>query len=218
MTKVGIIGATGMAGSATFKDAQNAGLDVTAIVRNADKAKQNLGSDIQILETDAFNLTKSDLEQFDVVVDAFATAPKQAYLHTDLAAHLVAVLRETDSPRLIFILGAGSSFVGNGEQRHYAYDDIKADPNNAAWQSIPENQLYELNFLKDVKNVNWTGISPGQLFVPGELATKILYGKDDMLFDEQGRSQTTSETMAKAIIDEIITPAHKQERFIVTNG
>lgn len=39
-----------------------------------------------------------------------------------------------------------------------------------------------------------------------------------MLFDEQGRSQTTSETMAKAIIDEIITPAHKQERFIVTNG
>ncbi|MGK4016965.1 NAD(P)H-binding protein [Weissella paramesenteroides] len=218
MTKVGIIGATGMAGSATFKAAQNAGLDVTAIVRNADKAKQNLGSDIQILETDAFNLTKSDLEQFDVVVDAFATAPEQAYLHTDLAAHLVAVLRETDSPRLIFILGAGSSFVGNGEQRHYAYDDIKADPNNAAWQSIPENQLYELNFLKDVKNANWTGISPGQLFVPGELATKILYGKDDMLFDEQGRSQTTSETMAKAIIDEIITPAHKQERFIVTNG
>ncbi|TPF02649.1 NADH-flavin reductase [Weissella paramesenteroides] len=218
MTKVGIIGATGMAGSATFKAAQNAGLDVTAIVRNADKAKQNLGSDIQILETDAFNLTKSNLEQFDVVVDAFATAPEQAYLHTDLAAHLVAVLRETDSPRLIFILGAGSSFVGNGEQRHYAYDDIKADPNNAAWQSIPENQLYELNFLKDVKNVNWTGISPGQLFVPGELATKILYGKDDMLFDEQGRSQTTSETMAKAIIDEIITPAHKQERFIVTNG
>jgi putative NADH-flavin reductase len=218
MTKVGIIGATGMAGSATFKAAQNAGLDVTAIVRNADKAKQNLGSNIQILETDAFNLTKSDLEQFDVVVDAFATAPEQAYLHTDLAAHLVAVLRETDSPRLIFILGAGSSFVGNGEQRHYAYDDIKADPNNAAWQSIPENQLYELNFLKDVKNVNWTGISPGQLFVPGELATKILYGKDDMLFDEQGRSQTTSETMAKSIIDEIITPAHKQERFIVTNG
>lgn len=218
MTKVGIIGATGMAGSATFKAAQNAGLDVTAIVRNADKAKQNLGSDIQILETDAFNLTKSDLEQFDVVVDAFATAPEQAYLHTDLAAHLVAVLRETDSPRLIFILGAGSSFVGNVEQRHYAYDDIKADPNNAAWQSIPENQLYELNFLKDVKNVNWTGISPGQLFVPGELATKILYGKDDMLFDEQGRSQTTSETMAKAIIDEIIAPAHKQERFIVTNG
>ena len=218
MTKVGIIGATCMAGSAIFKAAQNAGLDVTAIVRNADKAKRNLGSDIQILETDAFNLTKSDLEQFDVVVDAFATAPEQAYLHTDLAAHLVDLLRETDSPRLIFILGAGSSFVGNVEQRHYAYDDIKADPNNAAWQSIPENQLYQLNFLKDVKNVNWTGISPGQLFVPGELATKILYGKDDMLFDEQGRSQTTSETMAKAIIDEIITPAHKQERFIVTNG
>lgn len=218
MTKVGIIGATGMAGSATFKAAQEAGLDVTAIVRNADKAKQNLGANIQLIESDTFNLTKSDLEQFDVVVDAFATAPEKAYLHTDLATHLVATLRETESPRLIFILGAGSTFVGTGDQRHFAYEDIKADPDNAAWQSIPENQLYEFNFLKDVKNVSWTGVSPGQLFVPGELADKVLYGKDDMLFDEQGRSQTTSDTMAKAIVDEIITPAHKQERFIVTNG
>lgn len=218
MTKVGIIGATGMAGSATFKAAIAAGLDVTAIVRSTDKAKETLGSDIAVIEKDAFDLTKADLEQFDVVVNAFATAPQQAYLHTDLAAHLVAELRETDAPRIIFILGAGSTFAGTGDDRHYAYDDIKADPANASWQAIPENQLYEFNFLKDVKNVNWVGMSPGQLFVPGELADNILYGEDDMLFDKDGNSQTTSDTMAKAIVDEIVTPSHKQSRFIVTNG
>lgn len=218
MTKVGIIGATGMAGSATFKAVTAAGLDVTAIVRNADKAKETLGSDIVVIEKDAFDLTKADLEQFDVIVNAFATAPQQAYLHTDLAAHLVAELRETDAPRVIFILGAGSTFVGTGDERHYAYDDIKADPANASWQAIPENQLYEFNFLKDVKNVNWVGMSPGQLFVPGKLADNILYGEDDMLFDKDGNSQTTGDTMAKAIVDEIITPSHKQSRFIVTNG
>ncbi|SCB76413.1 NAD(P)H-binding protein [Weissella bombi] len=218
MTKVGIIGATGMAGSATFKAATAAGLDVTAIVRSADKAKETLGSDIAVIEKDAFDLTKADLQQFDVIVNAFATAPQQAYLHTDLAAHLVAELRETDAPRVIFILGAGSTFAGTGDDRHYAYDDIKADPANASWQAIPENQLYEFNFLKDVKNVNWVGMSPGQLFVPGELADNILYGEDDMLFDKDGNSQTTGDTMAKAIVDEIITPSHKQSRFIVTNG
>lgn len=132
MTKVGIIGATGMAGSATFKAAIAACLDVTAIVRSTDKAKETLGSDIAVIEKDAFDLTKADLEQFDVVVNAFATAPQQAYLHTDLAAHLVAELRETDAPRIIFILGAGSTFAGTGDDRHYAYDDIKADPANAS--------------------------------------------------------------------------------------
>lgn len=218
MTKVGIIGATGMAGAATFKAALTAGLDVTAIIRSADKAKELLGADIKVIEKDAFDLTKVDLEQFDVVVNAFATAPQQAYLHTDLAAHLIAELRETNAPRIIFILGAGSTFVGTGDDRHYAYDDIKSDPENAAWQSIPENQLYEFNFLKDVKNVNWVGVSPGQLFVPGELSNNILYGEDDMLFDDNGNSQTTSDTMAKAIIDEITTPSHKQSRFIVTKG
>ncbi|CAM4348811.1 NAD(P)H-binding [Weissella hellenica] len=76
MTKVGIIGATGMAGSATFKAAIAAGLDVTAIVRSTDKAKETLGSDIAVIEKDAFDLTKADLEQFDVVVNAFATAPQ----------------------------------------------------------------------------------------------------------------------------------------------
>ncbi|GED36210.1 hypothetical protein WHE01_11140 [Weissella hellenica] len=78
--------------------------------------------------------------------------------------------------------------------------------------------MYEFNFLKDVKNVNWVGMSPGQLFVPGELADNILYGEDDMLFDKDGNSQTISDTMAKAIVDEIVTPSHKQSRFIVTNG
>ncbi len=37
--KVGIIGATGMAGSAITKEAINRGLNVTTFVRNEEKAK-----------------------------------------------------------------------------------------------------------------------------------------------------------------------------------
>ena len=104
MTKVGVIGATGMAGSEIFKEAQKAGLEVTAIVRNSSKAKELLGDNIEILEKDAFELSKNDLANFDVLVNAFSTAPSQAYQHVDLAAHLIHLSRDTDQPRLIFIL------------------------------------------------------------------------------------------------------------------
>ncbi|GBG94454.1 NADH-flavin reductase [Ligilactobacillus salitolerans] len=216
MTKVGIIGATGMAGSAAFKEAQNSGLDVTAIVRNAQKARKELGESIQLIEKDAFALTAEDLAGFDVVVDAFATAPEKAYLHVDLAAKLVSLFREKDQPRLLFILGAGS--LHTGADQHLVVEDIKKLPGSEAWVGIPVNQLAELNFLRDVTNVDWVGISPGNSFVPGAAADKILYGKDELLSDADGKSETTAGTMAQAIVKEITEPAHKQERFTVANG
>ena len=216
MTKVGIIGATGMAGSATFKAAQQAGLDVTAVVRNAAKAKDQLGADIQILEKDAFALTTEDLAGFDVIVDAFSTAPAQAYLHVDLTAHLISLFRETEQPRLIFILGAGS--LHTGDDNHLVVEDIKKMPEAAAWVNTPVNQLAELHFLQDVTNVNWVGVSPASSFVAGPAADKILYGTEDLLVNAAGESETTGDTMAQAIVKEIQEPAHKQERFTVANG
>ena len=216
MTKVGIIGATGMAGSATFKAAKQAGLDVTAVVRNAAKAKELLGADIQILEKDAFALTTEDLAGFDVIVDAFSTAPAQAYLHVDLTAHLISLFRETEQPRLIFILGAGS--LHTGDDNHLVVEDIKKIPEAAAWINTPVNQLAELHFLQDVTNVNWVGVSPASSFVAGPAADKILYGTEDLLVNAAGESETTGDTMAQAIVKEIQEPAHKQERFTVANG
>ncbi|GKS81081.1 NADH-flavin reductase [Ligilactobacillus pabuli] len=216
MTKVGIIGATGMAGSATFKAAKQAGLDVTAVVRNAAKAKELLGADIQILEKDAFALTTEDLAGFDVIVDAFSTAPAQAYLHVDLTAHLISLFRETKQPRLIFILGAGS--LHTGADNHLVVEDIKKMPEAAAWVNTPVNQLAELHFLQDVTNVNWVGVSPASSFVAGPAADKILYGTEDLLVNAAGESETTGDTMAQAIVKEIQEPTHKQERFTVANG
>ena len=216
MTKVGIIGATGMAGSATFKEAQSAGLDVTAIVRNKSKAKNKLGDSIQILEKDAFALDHDDLADFDVVVDAFSTDPAQAYLHVDLTAHLISLFRETQHPRFIFILGAGS--LHTGDDHHLVVEDIKKVPGAESFINTPINQLAELHFLQDVTNVNWVGISPASSFVAGEASDNILYGTEELLTDKDGNSETTGGTMAKAIVKEIQEPSHKQERFTVANG
>ncbi len=216
MTKVGIIGATGMAGSAAFKEAQIAGLDVTAIVRNATKAKKELGDSIQILEKDAFSLTKDDLSGFDVIVDAFSTDPAKAYLHVDLTAKLISLFREEKQPRFIFILGAGS--LRTGADHHLVVEDIKKAPGSKAWIGTPINQLSELHFLQDVTNVDWVGISPGASFVPGTAASNILVGSNELLADKEGKSETTAGTMAKVIVKEIEEPSHKQERFTVANG
>ncbi|EGQ0552534.1 TPA_asm: NAD-dependent epimerase/dehydratase family protein, partial [Listeria monocytogenes] len=51
--KIGIIGATGRAGSRILEEAKNRGHEVTAIVRNAGKITQT-HKDINILQKDIF--------------------------------------------------------------------------------------------------------------------------------------------------------------------
>jgi putative NADH-flavin reductase len=61
-----------------------------------------------VLAKDAFALVSDDLGAVDVVIDAFSAAPVQAYRRLDLAVRLVSLLRDTQTPRLVFILSAGS--------------------------------------------------------------------------------------------------------------
>lgn len=48
--KIGVIGATGMAGSAVYQEAVDQEFDVTAIVRSTAKAHKTLGQDAKVLE------------------------------------------------------------------------------------------------------------------------------------------------------------------------
>jgi putative NADH-flavin reductase len=73
--KIGIIGATGKAGRPLCAEAITRGPEVTAIVRNSDRAGRLLGPDVPVLTRDAFDLTGDDLSGFDVIIDAFSTAP-----------------------------------------------------------------------------------------------------------------------------------------------
>lgn len=68
--KIGIIAASGKAGALITKEAVQRGHEVTAIVRHPDRVKM----DVSILQKDLFDLTTTDLENFDVVVDAFRAA------------------------------------------------------------------------------------------------------------------------------------------------
>lgn len=211
--KIGVIGASGMAGQKIYKEAVKRGHEAVGIIRNEEAAKKVLGQDAHLLAKDAFALTKDDLSSFDVVVDAFAVTPAKAYLQVDLAAHLVSLLRETEKPRLFFILGAGS-LLDSAEKPFV--ETIRTMPGSDAWIATPINQFKELQFLRNVDNVNWVGVSPSAKFIPGEAHTPVL-GKDHLLTASDGTSHTTSGTMGVAILDEIEKPSHIRERFTVSD-
>ncbi|KJW12638.1 NAD(P)-dependent oxidoreductase [Levilactobacillus spicheri] len=213
--KILIIGATGMAGSAAVATALDRGHQVTALARSAEKLAALPHNDrLTTVTQDAFALTRADLTAYDAVIDAFATAPAQAYRHVDLATHLVSELRATTTSRLLFILGAGS--LHTGDDHHLFVNDIAQDPQAASFLSIPQNQLKELTFLRDVDNVNWVGVSPAANFHPGP-AVPALLGTDDLLVNAQGDSGTSAGTMAVALLDELEHPQHHQTRFTVAD-
>ena len=211
--KIAIIGATGMAGTALYKESVSRGHEVTAIVRHKDKAISLFGEDVKVIDKDVFELTKSDVDGFDVIVNAFATAPSTAYLHLDLAAKLVHMFRETESPRLFFILGTGSLL---DENENLFLDTLKTIPDAAFWISIPIEAYKTLEFLRSIENVNWVGVSPSAEFVPGEATVPVL-GKDHLLTSSEGKSVVTSGTMAVAILNEIEHPQFIRTRFTVCN-
>ena len=211
--KIAVIGATGMAGSAIYKEAIARGHEVTGIVRHTERAAELLGKDANVLQKDAFTLTKEDLAAFDVVVSAFSAPPEKAYLHIDLSAKLVAALRETSRPRLFFILGAGSLLDENNK---LFVETIRSWPGAKAWIAVPENQAKQLAFLQMVDNVNWVGVSPSADFRAGEATTPVV-GKDHLLTAADGKSHTTSGTMAKAVLNEIETPSVFNARFTVSD-
>lgn len=209
--KIAIIGAGGKAGSAIYRDALARNHDVTAIVRSIERARAVLGSDVVALEKDSFELTAEDLQEFDAVVNAVAFAPAEGNQHVVLAQHLVSVAA-SGTPRLVFILGAGSLFAGS--DRHHFIEDIRQAPGSDEWIAIPENQLKELHYLESVNTADWVGISPQASFIEGGATTPAV-GTDEIMFASDGESHTTTGTLAVAILDELENPTRRRVRFTV---
>ena len=59
--KIGIIGASGMAGQAVYKEALKRGHQPVGIVRNEGQALSLLGSEASLMIKDAFLLTKEEM-------------------------------------------------------------------------------------------------------------------------------------------------------------
>jgi putative NADH-flavin reductase len=207
--KIGVIGATGKAGSLITKEAVNRGHEVTAIVRNASKVDNK---DVKVLEKDVFDVVSSDLEGFDVIVNAFNSAPGEETLHVEAGDKLIGLLKNASNTRLIVVGGAGSLFVD--ENKTVRLVDTPDFPE--AYLPTASNMLKNLLELEKTQGLNWTYISPSAFFDPqGERTGNYVSGKDHLLVNAKGDSYISFADYAIAVIDEIEQPEHIKERFTV---
>jgi len=208
--KIGVIGATGKAGSFILEEAKVRGHEVTAIVRNA--AKVN-AKDVKVLEKSIFNLTSDDIKQFDVVVNAFGAPLGEEQAHVDAGHALIEALKGTDT-KAIVVGGAGSLFVD--EAKTIRVIDTPDFPD--MFKPTANGQGRNLKELQETTDVKWKFVSPAGHFDPeGKRTGSYQLGKDNLILNAKGDSYVSYADYAIAIVDEIENPKHINERFSVVS-
>ena len=138
--KIGIIGATGMAGSAFVIEGYQRGHQVTAITRSASKVTRMFGNEIPALERQNFELTREDLTQFDVIV--VASTFSRASDHPRFAEYLHDQLAGTDAPIVVFVVGSSTLQMPDGS---VMADRLGLMRGQAPWIEVAIEQAAEFN-------------------------------------------------------------------------
>jgi putative NADH-flavin reductase len=207
--KIAIVGASGKAGSLIMKEALERGHDVTAIVRSASKITEQNAA---VLEKDVFSLTTSDLNGFDVVVNAFGAPAGQEHLHVEAGNVLIEALKGAPHTRLLVVGGAGSLFVDEAKTTRV----LEAPDFPEAYLATAQNQGENLRILQGTDSIQWTFISPSAFFDPqGARTGSYKLGKDHLLVNAKGQSYVSYADYAIAVLDEIENPQHLNQRFTV---
>lgn len=208
--KIGIIGASGKAGSLILQEAINRGHEVTAIVREVAKITDKK---VTVMEKSIFDLTSEDINQFEVVVNAFGAPLGEEQAHVDAGHALIEALKGTET-RAIIVGGAGSLYVD--ENKTVRVIDTPDFPD--MFKPTATGQGRNLTELQETADIRWTFISPSAIFDPeGKRTGSYQKGKDNLLVNSKGESYISYADYAIAVLDEIENPQHRNERFTVVS-
>lgn len=206
--KIGIIGASGKAGSLILKEAVSRGHEVTAIVRDASKVTDQ---SLAIMEKNILELTSHDVQPFDVVVNAFGAPLGEEQAHVDAGHALIEAVKGTDT-RVIVVGGAGSLYVD--EAKTIQVIDTPEFPDIV--KPTAQGQARNLQELQETTGITWTFISPSAVFdAEGKRTGSYQSGQDHLLVNSKGESYISYADFAIAVVDEIENPQHLNERFTV---
>lgn len=205
--RAAVICANGKAGKLIVKEAVDRGIDVTAVVRG-----ENQTAAKKILKKDLFDLTAADLEEFDVVIDAFgAWTPETLPQHSTSLRHLCDLLRGRET-RLLVVGGAGSLYV-NPEHTAQVMDGADFPEAFLPLASSMGKALEELRTRTDVR---WTYISPAADFqADGARTGKYIWGGEELTVNAAGQSVISYADFASAMVDEAVNGNHILQRISV---
>ncbi len=205
--KIAVICANGKEGRLIVKEAVDRGLDVTAVVRG-----ENQSAASKVIKKDLFDLTVSDLEEFDVVIDAFgAWTPETLPQHGTSLKHLCDLVSGKNI-RLLIVGGAGSLYV-NPEHTAQVMDGPDFPDIFKPLASNMDKALEELRTRNDVK---WTYLSPaGDFRAEGARTGKYILGGEELILNSKGESVISYADYAIAMVDEAVSGEHIQQRISV---
>lgn len=205
--KIAVICANGKAGRQIVKEAVARNLDVTAVVRGDNQTEAE-----KALKKDLFDLTASDLQGYDVVIDAFGAWTEDTLpQHSTSLKHLCDILSGTDI-RLLVVGGAGSLYV-NPEHTVQVSDGPDFPDIFKPLAAAMAKALSELRQRNDVK---WTYLSPaGDFQADGERTGKYILAGEELTLNAKGESVISYADYAIAMIDEAENGNHIQQRISV---
>lgn len=209
--KIAVIAASGKAGRKIVAEAAARGFEVTAFVRRA----VEIDGAAKVVVKDILALERSDLENFDAVVDAFgAWSPETLPLHTTTSQHLCDALSGTNV-RLLIIGGAGSLYV----DKEHTTQLFKTPDFPAEYFPTAQAQANELDELRKRTDVKWTFVSPAADFqAAGERTGKYILAGEEFTLNAAGESVISYADYALAMVDEIAGGNHIQQRISVVKA
>lgn len=205
--KIAVICANGKAGRQIVKEAVARNMDVTAVVRGDNQTETE-----KALKKDLFDLTASDLQGYDVVIDAFGAWTEDTLpQHSTSLKHLCNILSGTDI-HLLVVGGAGSLYV-NPEHTVQVSDGPDFPDIFKPLAAAMAKALSELRQRNDVK---WTYLSPaGDFQADGERTGKYILAGEELTLNAKGESVISYADYAIAMIDEAENGNHIQQRISV---
>ena len=205
--KIAVVAANGKAGQLIVREAVERGNDVTAFVRSENRTVAE-----NVVVKDIMDLTPKDLVGFDAVVDAFgAWTPETLPQHSTTLAHLCDILSGTDT-RLLVVGGAGSLYVN--PEHTMTVSEIPGFPE--MFKPLASAMAEALSDLRERDDVRWTYISPaGDFQAEGERTGDYILAGEELTLNDRGESIISYADYAIAMVDEIESGDHIQQRISV---
>ncbi len=205
--RIAVICANGKAGKLIVKEAVERGLDVTAVAKNKNESVAP-----NFIERDLFDLTEEDLNEFDVVIDAFGAWTEETLpLHSTSLKKLCDLVSNTDT-RLLVVGGAGSLYVNS--EHTLCVSDGADFPD--IFKPLAEAMAKALSELRKRNDVKWTYISPaGDFQAEGARTGKYILAGEELTLNLKGESVISYADYAIAMVDEATKGNHIQKRISV---
>jgi putative NADH-flavin reductase len=215
MTSIAILGGTGYSGTNIAAEAVKRGIRTTAVARSLPAAPLD-GVDYLVGDIADRSFTDKLAAEHDVVVVAIhavdgSNQPVLPPLVDGLAEGAVA-----GGARLAFVGGAGSSHEGVGGPRLVDSPDFVE-----AYKPEALAHAGVLDWLRGddtPDGLQWFYVSPAETYGsynPGTALGVYRTSADTVLRDADGVSAISGADFALAVVDEIATPTHINQRFVV---